>query len=381
MGSPDAPELVALLQAAGFSLSSFNFDPQPAPGSKPQEGCRVQICCLQSGVHAELTSTAPCRCTRFSKSAVEPHELREKASCWQVTSSQESLNSAWLHGSSVLPEIQPARLAVMREVLEILQEEMTQATLPPRSAERKKRLEPTSSIDVSSSVNRSFESLQVMDRVSLAANIERRASISCTEDLKDRSHGSWNTSILSQRSSTADSMNSSSSVPVNTTTSVRLHLQSVIKSASEALKLLPQASVDDIPVVTNKHQQLIRKTTFNIPDKQLEIESALKKARLGPLTPGPRRSDSLRSRPKPTSITGRPPLPTPKTDPIRRRTIATTVLPRTPMPTRHSSHDENALTADRAKPMAHVSVFKRLTANTIKKKAPSVPAGQLPETK
>jgi hypothetical protein len=63
------------------------------------------------------------------------------------------------HGSSVLPDIQPARQAVMREVLQLLQEEMGQSTILPRSAERARRLEPDTTLIAT--VNRSFESLNV----------------------------------------------------------------------------------------------------------------------------------------------------------------------------------------------------------------------------
>jgi hypothetical protein len=77
----------------------------------------------------------------------------------------------------------------------------------------------------------------VIDRVSLASNIERRASISCTEDLRNRpiSANSWSTVTSSQRSATFDIP---LQVPANTTEGVRSHLLTAFKAVSEALNLL-----------------------------------------------------------------------------------------------------------------------------------------------
>jgi hypothetical protein len=96
----DAPELVVLLQAAGFSLRSLGFPGSEASGRGGAVsgggggpclgGCRVVLECGVSGLRAELSSPpdAACRCSLFSKTKAEPHELREQASFWHVTTSQ-----------------------------------------------------------------------------------------------------------------------------------------------------------------------------------------------------------------------------------------------------------------------------------------------------
>jgi hypothetical protein len=87
MDSLDAPELVALLQSAGFTLGSIGFiASNNVKRDGNNGGCRVIVECPTSGVRAELSgpATALCRCTRFSGNN-DIQNVQEQSSFWHIT--------------------------------------------------------------------------------------------------------------------------------------------------------------------------------------------------------------------------------------------------------------------------------------------------------
>lgn len=289
----------------------------------------------------------------------------------------------------MLPNLDPARQAVIREVLQILQEELSVLPTAPRSENKRHRLSASSL----TSINNSLDSLHVQSSLpgQQIDQLERRASISCCENLPrnlvsksaplaPRPPHSWETVSSSSLAVSSEAINSNYSMPAenipNSNTIVN-QLNNIIKTATEAIAMIDPSSK------TMTRTPLIRKTTFNVKDQEDKTDEGVrKKARVVVPTPAPRsftsRTEVLRNRaPKPPvpTPTGRVLVSTgaPKTDPIRRRTYnVSRDLPRPVPRAAEVPPPEQSDVASSSKVSKSVALFKRLgnAAANAKKKHP-----------
>ncbi|CAB3366050.1 Hypothetical predicted protein [Cloeon dipterum] len=345
---PDVPELVTLLEAVGFKLTSMGLGKNaPSNSASKLSGLKLTIECAASGVVAEMESPpdVECRCSVFdtNKSDSADSNVQEKASFWTITASQENLNGRnGKIGSSLLPEVDVKQSRVIKEVFQILQDDLFNA-LEAKNASDRKRLSLTHAPQSnggsnSSSIQHSMDSLEKMDcgRSMNDVTINRRASIGCGEDLKNvmpllaqlppKPRKQLSSSSSETDPDTPKALQNAAASPVTKSDALR-------KLLTSALKLLePQKAEKVVPQ---------RKTTFNLPAGDTSHDAAKRGAKVFG-TPGPARTTGSQNVSRFTSPSVRvvsktifrgPATPSTmipvaskarSVDPARRRTVAIT---------------------------------------------------------
>ncbi|XP_059472826.1 uncharacterized protein LOC132195097 isoform X2 [Neocloeon triangulifer] len=278
--SPDVPELVTLLRAVGFNLASIGLGKNATANSGPKlTGMKVTVQCLASGVVAEMElpaspGNAECRCSIFKGNPQPEVAVQDQASFWEVTSSQERLNHTI--GSSLLPNVDPNHSRVIKEVFQLLQDDLSASHEANKHAmQRRLSLPPVpkfsddANSSTSSSVQHSVDSIDKLDGGSVSNILTRRASFGCNDDLKNMQPLPMLTpkpkNLLDDSNSSLTDFETPKAMPLPST-GHRDNNNAIRKLLTAALKLLD----------SSKGKTEARRATFNLPPAESAQDSAKK---------------------------------------------------------------------------------------------------------